>query len=155
MTRLSKSLRKNQRIREFNKMTLEEQAENRFNFYSQQSHLPKYQRKLANFGHVWDQKLQDSMREMPEYKDFDRPTALAYLTQTGDHLPFIIRPSSMEGFLSVSLILPSGKFENYLLAYRNGTLCTFSCFSGGAPCFSHSYSSKENMLESFQKLIAH
>ena len=121
--RQSKTYRKKLRLEAFQAMTVEQQAQDRLSFYTKQSALPKYQRKLANFSQVWDEKLMDSVRQWPEFRLMNRDQAQVALSRGG--MRFIIRPSSFPGYLSATYIANS-KYNNVLFKYQSGKLCCFT-----------------------------
>jgi hypothetical protein len=118
----SKSICKKIRMQCYKAMTVEEQAQNRLAFYTYQSAFPKYQRKLANFGQVWDEKLMATLRDWPEFRNMTRNEAEDAVS-TGSDL-FVVRPSSVHGYLCATYI-QNASFVHVLLKYESGKLCIF------------------------------
>jgi uncharacterized protein YozE (UPF0346 family) len=142
---MSKSQRKKLRMRAFNALSMEEQAKNLWEFYFHQQSLPKYQRKLATFWQVWDEKLQNALKKNSAFRNMDRYQAERYILDNPGS--YVIRPSSVEGFLTASVLGKDNTFYHFLLAYREGNLCTFSKPVGGDISQDRVYDSKESFCE--------
>jgi len=144
----SKSERKRLRLAQFNSMTIEQQNKNRFEFYTLQSSLPKYQRKLSN----WDAKLTDSLRRLTVYMNLNREQAEQFMWKNMRTNKYIFRPSSIDGYVAITTLvrelpewLNSHKMEHGLLKYEGGKLCSYELKEGKIYCGS-SFESLEHLF---------
>jgi hypothetical protein len=150
MTTMTKSQRKKLRMRKFNAMSLEEQAKNLWEFYLHQSSLPKYKRKLATFWQTWDEKLQNALTEIGQFKPFNREQAENYILFNPGS--YVIRPSSVEGFMTATILAKDNTFYHFLLRYREGKLCTFSKPVGEEISLDKIHDSKESFCAYLQEV---